>query len=73
VFVGLRYNAPDLGRPSGGDYRRRSGKWASLTLAAPPALDMPRVVHVMSEWRDQATLLPGVLLRQDSSRMPVAV
>lgn len=49
VFVGLRYNAPDLGGPSGGDSRRRSGKWASLTLAAAGPLDITHAMELRSE------------------------
>jgi hypothetical protein len=51
VFVGLRYNAPDLGGSSygGSDSRRRSGKWASLTLAAASPMEGARIVDMRSK------------------------
>jgi hypothetical protein len=53
VFVGLRYNAPDLDGSSGSDQqRRRSGRWASLTLAAASSpFDGARIVDMRSEWQ----------------------
>ena len=56
VFVGLRYNAPDMGS-SGGDCRCRSGKFASLTLmASAPAVDVVRMADGRSEYRGGATV-----------------
>lgn len=56
IFVGLRYNAPDLNGPSGGGgggggFGRRSGKWASLTMAAAgaPVMDTHRMLELRSE------------------------
>lgn len=51
--MGLRYNAPDLdGSSSGDQQRRRSGRWASLTLAAASSpFDGARIVDMRSEWQ----------------------
>jgi hypothetical protein len=51
VFVGLRYNAPDISGSSGAA-GRRSGKWASLTLASAAPMDGARIVDIRSECID---------------------
>lgn len=61
VFVGLRYNAPDLGGSSGSDQqRRRSGRWASLTLAAASSpFDGARIVDMRSPCLEVTPLMEG--------------